>query len=103
MSMEDSNRNATDGAVVIFTESDVFVVTISDRGHRGAHRKWVARNEYERWEDDHDLAIASVVAPRGSKEEEEEVDEAVDGEGDGDSGSDAEASASDDAGDGGED
>jgi large subunit ribosomal protein L25 len=53
--------------------------------------------------EDHDLAIASVVAPRGSKEEEEEVDEAVDGEGDGDSGSDAEASASDDAGDGGED
>lgn len=60
MSMEDSNRNATDGAVVIFTESDVFVVTISDRGHRGAHRKWVARNEYERWEDDHDLAIAQI-------------------------------------------
>ena len=55
--------------------------------------------------EDHDLAIASVVAPRGSKEE--ELDEAVDGDeeadGDGDSGSDAEASASDDAGDGGED
>jgi large subunit ribosomal protein L25 len=53
--------------------------------------------------EDHDLAIASVVAPRGSKEDEEEVEEAVDGEDDGDSGSDAEASASDDAGDGGED
>jgi large subunit ribosomal protein L25 len=53
--------------------------------------------------EDHDLAIASVVAPRGSKEE--ELEEAVDGseEADGDSGSDAEASASDDAGDGGED
>ena len=47
--------------------------------------------------EDHDLAIASVVAPRGSKEDEEEVEEAVDGEDDGDSGSDADASASDDA------
>ena len=51
--------------------------------------------------EDHDLAIASVIAPRGTKEADDDVAE-TDGDevgGDGD----ADAPAADDAGDGGED
>ena len=57
--------------------------------------------------EEYDLTIASVVAPRAAKEEEEVVDAEADGEGeaegDGDSGDGAEAASSDDAGDGSED
>ena len=56
--------------------------------------------------EEYDLTIASVVAPRAAKEEEDvEADGETDGEaeGDGDSGDGAEAASSDDAGDGGED
>ena len=45
--------------------------------------------------EDHDLAIASVIAPRGAKEAEAEDDAADDG--DADAGSDTEASASEES------
>ena len=51
--------------------------------------------------DDHDLAIASVIAPRGTKEAEDDVAETESDEVGGDG--DADAPAADDARDGGED
>ena len=47
--------------------------------------------------EDHDLAVASVIAPRGTKEAEAEDVDA------GDAASDGDADAAEDAGDGGED
>ena len=51
--------------------------------------------------EDHDLAIASVIAPRGTKEADEDIEETEGDEVGGDG--DADAPAADDAGDGGED
>ena len=53
--------------------------------------------------EDHDLTVASVVAPRAAKEGAEDVAASGETDGDGDSGDGAQAASSDDAGDGDKD